>query len=101
MIVDCESDREHWKDLGDGYRVEARFILWEGKDVLQVPASALFREEDGWAVYVIENDEAVRRTVTPGRRSGLLTEIREGLEPGEQVVLHPGQDIEPGRRLER
>jgi len=42
----------------------------------------------------------VRRTVTPGRRSGLLTEIQDGLEPGERVILHPGQDIEPGRRVE-
>lgn len=101
VIVDFDAEREHWKDLGDGYRVEARFILWEGDDVLQVPASALFREEERWAVYVIEDGEAVRRTVTPGRRSGLLTEIREGLESGERVILHPGQDIQPGRRVER
>ena len=100
VIVDFDAQRERWKDLGDGYRVEARFILWEGDDVLQVPASALFREEERWAVYVIEDGEAVRRTVTPGRRSGLLTEIQDGLEPGERVILHPGQDIEPGRRVE-
>jgi HlyD family secretion protein len=100
VIVDFDAQRERWKDLGDGYRVEARFILWEGDDVLQVPASALFREEKRWAVYVIEDGEAVRRTVTPGRRSGLLTEIQDGLEPGERVILHPGQDIEPGRRVE-
>ncbi|WP_439509596.1 efflux RND transporter periplasmic adaptor subunit [Marinimicrobium koreense] len=100
VIVDFDAQRERWKDLGDGYRVEARFILWEGDDVLQVPASALFREEERWAVYVIEDGEAVRRTVTPGPRSGLLTEIQDGLEPGERVILHPGQDIEPGRRVE-
>jgi len=100
VIVDFDAQRERWKDLGDGYRVEARFILWEGDDVLQVPASALFREEERWAVYVIEDGEALRRTVTPGRRSGLLTEIEDGLEPGERVILHPGQDIEPGRRVE-
>ncbi|WP_211224493.1 efflux RND transporter periplasmic adaptor subunit [Marinimicrobium agarilyticum] len=101
VIVDFESDREHWKDLGDGYRVEARFILWEGEEVLQVPASALFREEETWAVYVVENGEAVRRTVTPGRRSGLLSEIQEGLAVGERVILHPGEDIHPGSRVEQ
>ncbi len=99
VIVDFESDREHWQDLGDGYRVEARFILWEGEDVLQIPASALFREEDTWSVYVIEDGEAVRRSVTPGRRSGLLTEIQSGLEPGEQVILHPGESIASGVRV--
>ncbi len=32
-----------WRELGDGYRVESRFILWQADDVLQIPASALFR----------------------------------------------------------
>ena len=30
VIVDFSSPREAWARLGDGYRVEARFVLWEG-----------------------------------------------------------------------
>lgn len=101
VIVDLETPREQWQTLGDGYRVEARFMLWEGDEVLQVPASALFREGDAWATFVIDGDVAVRRTVQPGRRSGLLTEIQEGLEVGEVVVLHPGDNIEDGARVAR
>lgn len=99
VIVDFEAEREQWSYLGDGYRVEARFILWEGDEVLQVPASALFREGDAWSVYVMDGNRANRRSVEPGRRSGLMAEITQGLEAGEVVILHPGQDIETGARV--
>lgn len=99
VIVDFEAEQEQWSYLGDGYRVEAQFILWEGDDVLQVPASALFREGDAWSVYVVEGNRASRRSVEPGRRSGLMAEIAQGLEVEEVVILHPGQDIETGARV--
>jgi HlyD family secretion protein len=47
VIVDFASPPEIWQGLGDGYRLDASFIIWEGKDVLQVPASALFRKGEG------------------------------------------------------
>lgn len=100
VIVDFSGEREDWQALGDGYRIQARFILWEGDDVLQVPASALFREGNTWATYVIENGRAARRVVEPGRRAGLMVEVKAGLEEGERLVLHPGQDVEPGSRVE-
>ena len=86
---------------GDGFRVEARFVLEEDQDVLQVPAAALFREQDQWAVWVSDNDRARYREVTPGRRSGLMREVLDGLQPGEEVVLHPDDEMEEGRRLRR
>lgn len=100
VIVDLDADPDQWSSLGDGYRVEARFIVWEDDDVLQVPASALFREEAVWALYVINNNRAQRREVTPGRRSGLRVEILAGLEQGERVLLHPGQNISEGSRVQ-
>ncbi|MBS1246907.1 MAG: Secretion protein HlyD, partial [Proteobacteria bacterium] len=51
IIADITTPTDTWSRLGDGYRVEADFILWQGEDVLQVPASALFRHGDGWAVF--------------------------------------------------
>jgi HlyD family secretion protein len=35
------------KSFGDAYRVEAKIITWEGKNVLKVPLSALFRCDCG------------------------------------------------------
>ena len=49
VIADFVSSQEDWQRLGGGYRVEARFVLWEDEDVLQVPTSSLFRLNDGGA----------------------------------------------------
>ena len=51
--------------LGDGYRVEARIVVWENKDVLKVPLSALFRCGDkAWCTFVTEQGKAQRRQVS-------------------------------------
>ena len=96
VIVEIRAPREAWSELGDGYRVEATFVLWEGLDVLQIPNSALFRSDDGWSVYVYEQGVARARGVTLGRRSGLRAEVVAGLDEGERVVTHPDDQIADG-----
>ncbi|MFU8895087.1 MAG: efflux RND transporter periplasmic adaptor subunit [Gammaproteobacteria bacterium] len=100
VIADIRSAPEAWQRLGDGYRVEAKFIVWEREDALTVPASALFRRDDGWAVFLVENDRARLRAVTLGPGSGLLTEVLEGLNAGDVVIVHPDDDIDDGARVE-
>lgn len=99
VMVVLDTPRDSWAGLGEGYRVEARFILWEGDEVLQVPTSALFRIADEWRVFVIEDDRLRLRAVTIGLRSGLWTQVTAGLEPGETVVTHPGDDLAEGVRV--
>jgi len=99
VIADFISLPESWRRLGDGYRVEASFIIWEGKDVLQIPASALFRKRDGWAVFVAENRRAFQRQVEVGHRTGLKAEITSGLTEGEMVIIHPDESIKDGTRI--
>jgi len=99
VISDFTSPEEQWQRLGDGYRVEARFILWHQDDVLQVPASSLFRYKDGWAVFVADNHHAKRRVVKVGQRNGLTAQILEGLSEGDKVINHPSDDVEDGRRV--
>ncbi len=78
VIADLTSPAEGWQGLGDGYRLDAIFIVWEGADVLQVPASALFRKGEGWAVFTVEQKTARQRSVEVGQRNGLVAEIRSG-----------------------
>lgn len=101
VISDITSPAEQWKRVGDGYRVEARFILWHEDDVLQIPASSLFRYQQGWAVFVVENNHAKRRVVKVGQRNGLVAQILEGISEGESVVNHPSDDVEDGRRVKQ
>ena len=99
VIVDFTSPREQWRRLGDGYRVEARFVVWEGADVLQVPAGALFRHKEGWAVFVVDGGRAKLAPVEIGQRAGLVAQVRSGLTAGERLVDHPDDRIRDGVRV--
>jgi HlyD family secretion protein len=96
VIVDFTSPATRWQRLGDGYRVEASFVLWEGQDVLQIPASALFRDGDGWAVFVVEQGKAGKRAVRIGQRNGLSAQIVAGIKAGERVIRHPDDRVHDG-----
>lgn len=91
---------EYPDKLGDGYRVVARIVTWEGKNVLQVPSSALFRDGEGWAVFVVDDGAARTRPVTIGHRGSFDVEILEGLKAGERVILHPSNQIQEGVKVE-
>ena len=99
VIVDFTSPREAWQRLGDGYRMEASFIVWEGGEVLQLPSNALFRHKDGWAVFVAADDRAQLRPIRIGQRSGLSAQVLESLKTGEQVILHPDDKILDGGHI--
>jgi HlyD family secretion protein len=99
IIVDITSPREAWQRLGDGYRVEARFVLWQGEDVLQLPTSALFRHGAGWAVFAVEGGRAHITPVETGQRAGLVTQLLSGLEAGARVVSHPDDMLSDGARV--
>lgn len=99
VVADLVSPAALTSELGPGYRVLARFVVWEGSDVLRVPTPALFRHGDGWAVFVVEGDRAVLRPVRIGHESGLVTQVVAGLEEGEVVIVHPGNEVEDGVRV--
>jgi HlyD family secretion protein len=101
IIVDITSLTESQLRLGEGYRVVARFIVWEGEKVLRVPASALFRNDERWSVYVINNKKAQQREVKVGQRTGLMAEILSGLDEGEEVIAHPDDSIKEGKRVRK
>lgn len=99
VVADITSPEEDWRQLGDGYRVEAAFVLWEEPSVLQAPANALFRHNDGWAVFVVENGIARRHAVEAGQRNGLAVQILSGLEEGDTVIAHPDETVEDGKSV--
>jgi HlyD family secretion protein len=99
VIADFVSSKEDWVRLGDGYRVEAQFVIWEDDDVLQVPVSSLFRMNDGWALFLVENGRARQRAVKRGQRTGLVAQILEGVKEGDKVVNHPTDEVADGVRI--
>jgi len=99
IIADITSPPEMWRALGDGYRLEAHFVIWEGIDVLQVPASSLFRSGGEWAVFVNDKGKARERAVEVGQRNGLTAEIISGIKAKEKVIAHPDDSISDGTRI--
>jgi len=75
--------------LGDGYRVEARIAIWRGDNVLAIPSSAVFRDQQRWAVYVVSDGRAHRRSIEVGHRGQTEIEVLAGLEDQAVVVAHP------------
>ena len=86
--------------LGDGYRVEVRVVVGEAHDVVLVPAGALFRSGPDWAVFVFQTGRARLQQVTLGLRNAIQAQVLDGLSTGEQVILHPGQNIADGVSVE-
>jgi HlyD family secretion protein len=82
--------------LGDGYRVEARVVVWEATDVVRVPISALFRRGGGWAVLEDEAGVARERALKIGHRDGTFAEVLSGLASGERVVTYPPDGVADG-----
>jgi len=99
VILDFVNPPPERARLGDAYRVESRIVIWSADDVLKVPAGALFRQGEDWAVFTVENGRAQLTRVQVGRSNSLETEILSGLEAGATVILHPGDKIQPGGRV--
>jgi HlyD family secretion protein len=85
--------------LGDGFRVMARIVTWSAESVLKVPASALFRCDQAWCAFSIENHRAKRRSVEIGQRNALEAEVLRGLTAGDLVIRHPSNQIKEGSRV--
>ncbi|MBI5584015.1 MAG: efflux RND transporter periplasmic adaptor subunit [Deltaproteobacteria bacterium] len=87
--------------LGDDYRVEARIVIWEGQNILKVPAGALFRSGTDWAVFLDQGGRARKRIVEVGRRTPREAEIVKGLKEGDRVISHPTNQIEEGIKIKK
>jgi len=100
VVIALTDPRARWQTLGDGYRVEARLVLWRAADVLKAPQGAVFRHGDGWAVFRVDGNRARLAPVKIGHRGDTEVEILAGLDPGQVVAVHPGDRVKPGARVE-
>jgi HlyD family secretion protein len=85
--------------LGHGFRVETKIIVWEAEDTLIVPASALFRSRDAWAVFIVEDGAARLRTIEIGPNNGIEAQVTTGLSEGDRVILYPSSGLSEGMNV--
>jgi HlyD family secretion protein len=100
VISRFDDPQSAWRALGDGYRVETRVVIWDRPDALRVPISSLYRQGDGWAVFVVEDGRAHIRTIDVGRRGSLDAEVLKGLQEGATVVMHPPDTLGDNARVD-
>jgi HlyD family secretion protein len=99
VVVDFADPAEAWRELGDGYRVEIRVVVWQANDAVKVPTSSLVRRGDDWAVFVADAGRARLRVVDVGHRNAQEAEVRSGVSSGQAVVVHPADAVEDGGRI--
>lgn len=100
VIIALTEPRSRWTELADSYHVEARIVLWEGKNLLKAPYGAVFRHGDGWAAYRIDSGKAWLTPVRIGHRSDTEVQILSGLSEGTVVAVHAGDRVKDGTRVE-
>jgi HlyD family secretion protein len=99
VILDLVDPAGEDAALGDAYRVDVRIVVWESANVLRVPTAALFRDGEGWAVYVIRNRRALLTPVDIGQQNGRDAEVVGGLDEGAKVIVHPPDSLVDGGRV--
>jgi multidrug efflux pump subunit AcrA (membrane-fusion protein) len=88
-------------ELRPGLSADVEIVVARLDDALSVPSETVMSKDGEPFVYVATNHRLVKRPVTTGHASWEATEIRSGLQEGDQVVT--SLDVEglaPGVRIQ-
>ena len=100
VILDFAEPLDRVQTIGDGFRVDAHIVVHRVEKAVKAPIGALFRDGDGWAVFVADGSKAAKRAVKAPRRNSVEAMIEEGLAAGERVVVYPSDSLRAGSRLQ-
>ena len=64
-----------------------------------VSPAAVMTKDGKNVVYVVQGNTVVEAPVVVGEKMGDLVEVREGLTPGDKVVLNPSKKLKNGSRI--
>jgi len=100
VVLDFAEPLDKIQTIGDAFRVDAAIVTHRVQDAVKVPVGALFRDGEGWAVFVADGGRAVKRAVKAPLRNGAEALVEDGLKPGERVVVYPSDALRDGLRIE-
>jgi RND family efflux transporter MFP subunit len=87
--------------LRPGMFLQVKFVFERQLRVVTIPAAALATRKGDQRVAVLDDQHRVQyRTVQLGRDFGAEVEVVGGLNDGETVVVHPGDDLPEGTVVE-
>lgn len=96
VIIDIVSPTEHWRALGDQFRIDARIVIFEQADSVIAPVAALFRDGTQWATFIVAGNRADKRNVEVGGRTPVDAWIKGGLAAGDRVIVYPSDSVRDG-----
>jgi len=99
VAIEFTGPAEERQNLGHGFRVEVKIVIFEQPDAVMVPAGALFRKDSEWAVFLLDDGVARVRTVEIGASNGIEASVVTGLQPGDKIVLYPSSQLKDGDRV--
>lgn len=82
--------------LGHGFETRVRLAVWQGTDVVQVPLTAIFRDGNAWAAFVVRDGVAWRTELEIGHVNNVSAQVLAGLHSGDKVVDFPGDLVSDG-----
>ncbi|MBK8076774.1 MAG: efflux RND transporter periplasmic adaptor subunit [Kineosporiaceae bacterium] len=85
--------------LRPGMSAVARLNVRTAEQAISVPAAAVFRDESGDAVWLVNDGVAQRRPVTLGAQGAERIEIVKGLAVGDRVVIRGADKVGAGQRV--
>ncbi|MGY2134115.1 efflux RND transporter periplasmic adaptor subunit [Hymenobacter sp. HD11105] len=86
-------DEDHHPALRSNLRVDVYVVTKAHKGVLRVKNGPFYQGGNEQAVFVVEGDKAVRRTVRFGDSNFDFVQITDGLRPGDEIILTDTKDF--------
>jgi RND family efflux transporter MFP subunit len=97
-MLRVEADVANPGELRPGSFVRAEIIVDEKAMVMMLPAGVIVTFAGIEKAFVVQNNKAVERLVTTGRRILESVEITDGIKEGDVVILEP-TGLQPGQPI--
>ena len=85
--------------LRPGMFVEVTIVAERREDVAVVPRDAVTEREGTKVVFVLDGQKVSRRAVVLGLGDDDVVEVREGIEPGDRIVVRGLETLTDGARV--
>lgn len=86
--------------LRPGTSIDVRIVTAESENTLAVPDRAVFRNEDGWALFVAEDGHARLRTIEVGLRNDEWVEVLSGVAEEDRVIAELSNTLSDGAKVQ-
>ncbi len=79
-----EQNKKYWRP---GNQLQAIIIVAELEQVISIPSQSIFKESGKFYVRILDDGEEQNREVQIGKRNIAKTQVIDGLDEGEKILL--------------